>query len=110
MQLPAYLTRLFGADLAAARLRAQVLAHRLVSLVGPGGSGKTRQAVEVAQSLSDPQAWAPESGEAHQPFDRVAFVPLAACEDPAQIPEAIAAALRLGTIAGCGPLARAGGT
>ena len=49
--LPTYLTRLFGADLAAARLRAAVLAQRLVTLLGPGGSGKTRLAVEVAQAL-----------------------------------------------------------
>ena len=91
--LPTYLTRLFGADLAVARLRAQVRAQRLVTLLGPGGSGKTRLAVEVAQALRDHAAWAAEA--VAPAFERVAFVPLVSCEDAAQMHTAIARALQL---------------
>ena len=50
--LPHYLSRLVGADRQASRLHAEVLHHRLVKVLGPGGIGKTRLAVEVAQALS----------------------------------------------------------
>ena len=49
---PAYLTRWFGRQPDQARLRAQVLAQRLVTLVGPGGFGKTRLAAELARELT----------------------------------------------------------
>ncbi len=83
--LPSYLTRLFGAEAAAARLREQVLAERLVTLLAPGGSGKTRLAVEVAQSL--------RAGAT--PFARVVFVSLVACEDAAAVQDTLARALQL---------------
>ena len=51
--------------------------HRLVTLIGPGGVGKTRLALEVARSRPGP-TW---------------FVDLAAATDDAGIPRAIAAAL-----------------
>jgi predicted ATPase len=55
---------------------------RLVTLVGPGGIGKTRLALEVAaqQSVSGP-------------YEGVWFVDLAPVADPDQVPGAIAAAL-----------------
>ena len=84
--LPSYLTRLFGAEAAAARLRDELLAERLVTLLAPGGSGKTRLAVEVAQSL--------RSGDT--PFARVVFVSLVACEDAAAVQDTLARALQLG--------------
>ena len=97
--LPNYLTRLFGAELPAARLRAQVLAHRLVTLIGPGGSGKTRLAVEVAAALRDGDAWTPPKNDGASTtapgFDGVAFVPLVACNDAEQVAAAIVAALAL---------------
>ncbi len=94
--LPTYLTRLFGADMAAARLRALVLARRLVTLLGPGGSGKTRLGVEVAQALRQPPAWQAEAGApAPVPFERIAFVSLVACEEAPQMLDAIARALAL---------------
>jgi predicted ATPase len=83
--LPVYLSRLFGAEHAAARLRDEVQRHRLVTLLGPGGSGKTRLAVEVAQSLR----------VAASRFDRVAFVALASCNDSASLFAAAARALRV---------------
>ena len=92
--LPAYLTRRFGAEIIQARLRAQVSGQRLVTLQGPGGSGKTRLAVEVAQSLRERAAWSADVAVAPA-FDRVAFVPLVACEDRVQFLQAIARALQL---------------
>lgn len=108
--LPSYLTRLFGADEAAAQLRAQVLAERLVTLLAPGGSGKTRLAVEVAQQLLEGAARpalpaAPRGGSSSpaEPdlldsagFARVVFVSLVACEDVAAVLDALARALQLG--------------
>ena len=91
--LPSYITRLFGADEQAARLRGMVLAHRLVTLVGPGGAGKTRLAVETAHALAQPEAWA--RADANQAFDLVAFVSLVACHTRAQAADAIAGALHL---------------
>ena len=93
--LPTYLTRLFGADLAAARLRGAVLAQRLVTLLGPGGSGKTRLAVEVAQALRCQGTWPAGQGHAAARFDRIAFVPLVACTQALQMLDATARALHL---------------
>jgi predicted ATPase/class 3 adenylate cyclase len=60
-----------------------VSAHRLVTLTGPGGTGKTRLAVEVARSkVSDFP-------------DGIYFVGLAAIVDPALVPSTIAGALSL---------------
>jgi hypothetical protein len=56
---------------------------RLITLTGPGGSGKTRLAIEAARRLS------------HALGVAVWFVPLADRTDPAQIPEALAETLRL---------------
>ncbi len=50
-RLPQYLTRLIGADQQGARLRALVSEQRLVVVLGAGGSGKTRLAIEVARLL-----------------------------------------------------------
>ena len=94
--LPSYLTRLFGAELPAARLQSQVLAHRLVTLIGPGGAGKTRLAVEVATVLRDRSAWVPPADEATASgFDKVCFVSLVSSLTFAQFVEAVARALRL---------------
>ncbi len=92
--LPTYLTRLFGIDMAAARLRALLLARRLVTLLGPGGSGKTRLVVEVAHALREPLPWAGE-GEVAAPFERITFVSLVSCNDAPQLLDATARALQL---------------
>ena len=90
LNLPHYITRLHGADEAGARLRSGVQAHRLVTLLGPGGHGKTRLAVEVAQALADGSGWAAQGSEGGgAPFDRVAFVPLVACQGAEARPEAL---------------------
>lgn len=94
--LPSYLTRLFGADMAVARVRSLVRAHRLVTLLGPGGSGKTRLAVEVVQALRDGHGGTLWPGEgANNTFARTAFVPLVACDQAPQMLAAMARALRL---------------
>ena len=56
-------------------------AHRLVTLTGVGGVGKTRLALEIAAQLADDF------------LDGVWVIELAAVGDPAAVPEAVAAAL-----------------
>ena len=55
--------------------------HRLVTVTGPGGVGKTRLAGEVARRVADRFA------------DGAWLVELAAVTDPARVPSAVAAAL-----------------
>lgn len=62
------------------RLKAQ----RFITVVGPGGIGKTRVALAVAER------WATDDPDA------VAFVPLESVEDPAEVLPAIASAIGLG--------------
>jgi predicted ATPase len=93
--LPAYLTRMFGAEAQATRLREQVLAHRLVTLIGPGGSGKTRLAVDVAHSLREHADWPLPVPAPAEPFALIAFVPLLSCTTQAQALDALTGALRM---------------
>ena len=65
---------------------------RLVTLTGPGGSGKTRLALRAAANLLD------------EFTDGVFFVSLAALTDPQVVPSAIAAALTLREREGHGPM------
>ena len=96
--LPNYLTRLFGADGQATELHQVVQAHRLVTVLGPGGSGKTRMAVELASSFLHQRGdWPPSPPWPSPHFDLIAFVPLASCFDRDQALEAITAALQIST-------------
>jgi predicted ATPase/DNA-binding SARP family transcriptional activator/Tfp pilus assembly protein PilF len=92
--LPPQLTRFFGREEGIARLRTLLQAGdpRLVTLTGPGGSGKTRLALEVAGRLID--AWR----------GAVWFVPLADLREAWLISEAIRAALGLPRAADTEPL------
>jgi predicted ATPase/DNA-binding SARP family transcriptional activator/Tfp pilus assembly protein PilF len=83
--LPAPLTRLFGRDEEIQRVHQTLLAGgaRLVTLIGPGGAGKTRLALAAGASI-----------ESDWP-DGVVFVPLADMDAPPMILTAIATALRL---------------
>ena len=93
--LPTYLTRMFGADEQATRLRGLVMAHRLVTLIGPGGAGKTRLAVEVAQSLRQDAGWPLPVSDPPEPFDLIVFIPLVACATRAQACDAMTSALQI---------------
>jgi predicted ATPase len=93
--LPHFWTRLFGAEQNAARLLAVLREHRLVTLLGAGGSGKTRLAVETARALQN-------DGDHHRAgalgamrFNRVAFVSLVDCTDAGAAIDAIAGACGL---------------
>jgi len=74
-------TSFIGRESEVAELQAAMKAHRLVTLTGVGGVGKTRLAVEVASRLADEYP------------DGVWFFELAAVADPAAIPDAVAAVL-----------------
>ncbi len=74
-------TSLIGREAAAADIEAAVKTHRLVTLTGVGGVGKTRLALEVAARLADEfpdGAW---------------LFALAAVTDAAAVPDAVAAVL-----------------
>lgn len=82
-RLPVALTPLVGREqeltLAGNLLRREDV--RLLTITGPGGIGKTRLAIEVARSESESCS------------DGVAYIPLAAVSEPAQVPSAIRQAL-----------------
>jgi predicted ATPase/DNA-binding SARP family transcriptional activator len=69
-----------GRDRAVDDIRAQLAEHRLVSLVGPGGVGKTRLARYVVHDLEPMES---------EPV----VVELAALRDPEAVPDAVATAL-----------------
>ncbi|HEU0115887.1 MAG TPA: tetratricopeptide repeat protein, partial [Thermomicrobiales bacterium] len=81
--IPAPLTPFIGRARETAALAALLRRDgvRLVTLVGPGGVGKTRLAVRTAETLAESFA------------DGVAFVPLAAIRSPARVASAIAEAI-----------------
>jgi predicted ATPase/class 3 adenylate cyclase len=64
------------------RIVALVEEHRLVTLTGPGGTGKTRLALQSAAAMSDA-------------FDEIYFIPLAPVTDPELVAATIASTLGL---------------
>ncbi|MEW6471137.1 MAG: BTAD domain-containing putative transcriptional regulator [Actinomycetota bacterium] len=93
-------TPLVGRSHELASLRHLVDSQRLVTVVGPGGIGKTRLAMEVAADLSE------DGGGDARP---VAVVELAVIDDPAHLSDALRAALALRTPANEDVLAAAVG-
>ncbi len=81
--LPAPLTRFIGRDDDLARIEALLTAGRLVTVVGPGGAGKTRLAVEAARR--------------HRPEyrDGAWMIDLAAVTEPTKVGTALLAAIGL---------------
>jgi predicted ATPase len=79
--LRAATTSFIGRESEAGEVQAAVKAHRLVTLTGVGGVGKTRLALEVARRLVDEFP------------DGVWFFELASVSDPAAVPDAVAAVL-----------------
>jgi predicted ATPase/DNA-binding winged helix-turn-helix (wHTH) protein len=80
-KLPARLARMVGRDGAVDTLSMLLASRRFVSVVGPGGMGKTTVAISIAHALLD------EFGGA------VYFVDLGAVTDAALVPGAVAAVL-----------------
>ncbi|MFE6227622.1 ATP-binding protein [Streptomyces sp. NPDC057854] len=74
------LTSFVGREPELAALRSDLARARLVTLTGPGGSGKTRLAEEAARQVAGPRAWIAE---------------LAPLDDPGAVPGAVLSALRL---------------
>ncbi len=77
--LRAALTSFVGRDAELVQVAAQLAAHRLVTVVGPGGAGKTRLATEAAAHVGTP-AW---------------LVELAPVTDPDDVPHAVGTAAGL---------------
>ena len=82
-KLPPRLTRMVGRDDTVRSLAQQLQVWRFVSIVGPGGVGKTTVAISVAHTLVDGF------------HDAVFFIDLAALTDPQLVPTAVASALGL---------------
>jgi predicted ATPase/DNA-binding SARP family transcriptional activator len=81
--LPERLTSLVGRDQELREVAKLLELHRLVTVVGPGGAGKTTVAVEVARQQVDRHP------------DGVWLVELATLRDPAPLAEVVAATLGL---------------
>lgn len=81
--LPAASTSFIGRAPERMELRGLTLAHRLITVAGPGGGGKTRLAVEVAGDLTNTYP------------DGIWFADLATTTDPALVPVAVASAFGL---------------
>ena len=86
--LPMPTTGLIGRDQLLARSCDLVREHRLVTLTGVGGVGKTRLSIEVGASLTDEYP------------DGVWMVELAPLTDPSAVPDAIASTLGITPTAG----------
>ena len=84
-QLPSAAPRLFGRDTVVTLLSEQVPQHRFVTLVGPGGIGKTVVALAVARKLAETYR------------DGVIFVDFSAIRDPVLVPNTIFARVGLTT-------------
>jgi predicted ATPase/class 3 adenylate cyclase len=86
--LPAQLTSFVGREEEIAEVRTLVDRTRLLTLTGPGGTGKSRLALQVAAELLT------EYG------DGSFFVDLSSLTDPALVPSAVAGALGVPEVAG----------
>src|SRR4051812_40474216 len=85
VSLPVPVTALLGRDMDVQKLGRLLAdpAALLITLIGPGGVGKTRLALDLARASADEGA------------TRVVFVPLAAVQDPVFVESAIAEAFGL---------------
>ncbi|MET9042695.1 BTAD domain-containing putative transcriptional regulator [Streptomyces sp. NPDC004362] len=79
--LRARLTSFVGRDTDITTLRADLAAARLVTLLGPGGAGKTRLSQEAAEAVT------------HLAPDGVWLAELAPVDDPQAVPEAVLTAV-----------------
>jgi predicted ATPase/DNA-binding winged helix-turn-helix (wHTH) protein len=87
--LPAPLTRMIGRANIVATLASRLPRQRFITIVGPGGIGKTAVALAVADKLSQSCG------------DDAYFVDLASVTDPLLVPSALASALELAILSPC---------
>jgi predicted ATPase/DNA-binding SARP family transcriptional activator len=100
--LRAQLTSFVGREDEVARVRTTLESRRLVTLVGPGGAGKTRLAAEVATGLRDDPAggtpggtW-PDGARSDGAWsDGIWIVELASVTDAADVPKAVLSSIGL---------------
>jgi len=92
VHLPSPATRFVGRHREIDELVALCTRHRLVTLCGPGGAGKTRLAVEVARALAKTSSYA----------DGIWTVDLSGVRDAGLVPATAASALRV-TLSGSRP-------
>ncbi len=90
--LPMQLTTFIGREKEIGEIKAELEGHRLVTLTGSGGTGKTRLSLQVAADLLETF----EQG--------VWFVELAPLSDPELIPQTILSTIGIGEEAGRPPL------
>jgi DNA-binding winged helix-turn-helix (wHTH) protein len=83
VHLPARLRRMVGRDSSVLTLTALLADSRFVTIVGPGGAGKTTLAIAVAHEMLEAFAGS------------VTFIDLTAVNDPALVPSAVASTLGL---------------
>jgi predicted ATPase/class 3 adenylate cyclase len=81
--LPAQTTSFIGREKEITEIKQAISEHRLVTLTGPGGTGKTRLSLQVAADMLD------------QFHDGVWFIELAPITDPDLIPQTTLAAVGL---------------
>jgi len=79
--LPVQLTRLIGREKEICQVKQLLENHRLVTLTGAGGVGKTRLSIQVGEELLE------------RFTDGIWFVELAPISDPEQVPSAVARTL-----------------
>lgn len=89
--LPQHLTSFIGRNREIAEIERLLDSTRLLTLVGPGGAGKTRLSLQVAADLLDQFAGG------------ACFVEFAALTDPGLVPQTVATALAVKAAAGAAP-------
>jgi predicted ATPase/DNA-binding SARP family transcriptional activator len=72
--LPVALTSFVGRDGDVSQVSGLLAAHRLVTLTGPGGAGKTRLAIEAARTMRAAQTWLIELAPVTDPAEVAATV------------------------------------
>ncbi len=94
--LRAQLTSFVGRQDEVDRVRKSLESYRLVTLVGPGGAGKTRLAAEVASGLRDHALGGTPDGDSREGLrpdgvwsDGIWIVELASVTDAADVPKAV---------------------
>ncbi|HJP89272.1 MAG TPA: BTAD domain-containing putative transcriptional regulator [Candidatus Limnocylindrales bacterium] len=90
--LPVALTRFVGRQRELEDVEALINRARLVTLIGVGGVGKTRLAIEAATRA------------VYRSVDQVALVDLATISDPSLVVDHVAAAVGANDVSGSGPL------